>query len=90
MNTTAFRRIGAIVGAAAFVTTFAISGTSVSASTGKQVPDKDRPCFMVRSHWNNAEGPQPTCPRGRFTGLRPTRRGASRPASSGRVMDVLP
>jgi hypothetical protein len=66
MNTTTFRRVGAIAAAAAFTTAVTIAGTTGSASAGQRDTTQDRPCFMVRSHWNNAEGPQPTCPNGRF------------------------
>ncbi|KRF36762.1 hypothetical protein [Nocardioides sp. Soil805] len=61
MNSTPYRRIVAIAGAAAItiITTVTFSpATSASAGAGHQ----DRPCFMVRGHWNTAEGPQPTCP----------------------------
>ena len=61
MNSTPYRRIVAVVGAAAIII---ITARSAAASlrgapaAGRQ----DRPCFMVRAHWNTAEGPQPTCP----------------------------
>ena len=30
--------------------------------TGPGSTDQERPCFMVRAHWNDAlDGPQPTC-----------------------------
>ena len=87
MNTTAFRRIGAIAGAAAFATTFTISGTAASAGTEQRDAAKDRPCFMIRSHWNNAEGPQPTCPKGRF---KSDSTAGARTASSARIADFMP
>ncbi len=42
MNSTAFRRIGAIAGAAAFATTFAISGTTASANNEQRDVATDR------------------------------------------------
>jgi hypothetical protein len=59
MNSTPFRRTVAIVGVTATIT---IASTTMSSASGRQDPTPDRPCFMVRAHWNNAEGPQPTCP----------------------------
>ena len=84
MNTTAIGRIVAMVGAAAVVTTI-ITTTPVAAQTvdGKQ----DRPCFMVRSHWNNAEGPQPTCPNGRWKSVT---KGEAQPPTSARITDFMP
>ena len=61
MNTTPRFRIVTMVGAAAVVTT--ITTTPVTARAFDRT--QDRPCFMVRSHWNDAEGPEPTCPDGR-------------------------
>lgn len=69
MNTTAFRRFVAVVGAAVVVTTI----TTTPPSTAKvDEGNKDRPCFMIRSHWNDAEGPQPTCPNGRWQETAPS------------------
>jgi hypothetical protein len=90
MNTTQFRRIGAIAGAAAFTTAIAFTGTTGSASAGPRDSTTDRPCFIIRSHWNNAEGPQPTCPKGRFEKAAPSSAGASRPAPSARIADFMP
>ena len=61
MNRTPFRRIVAVVGVAAItsITTVTVSPTT-AASAG--AGHADRPCFMIRAHWNTAEGPQPTCP----------------------------
>ncbi len=60
MNSTPYRRTVAIVGAAAItsITAFTFGPATASAAAGQP----DRPCFMVRAHWNTAEGPQPTCP----------------------------
>lgn len=84
MNTTAIGRIVAMVGAAAVVTTIATT-TPVTAQTVDD--EQDRPCFMVRSHWNNAEGPQPTCPDGRW---KPDTKGEAQPATSARITDSMP
>lgn len=59
MNSSSFRRIGVIAGAAVITT---VAFTSGSVASGQPDGNEDRPCFMVRSHWNTAEGPQPTCP----------------------------
>ncbi len=83
MNTTAIGRIVAMVGAAAVVTTIATTPVAAQTLDGKQ----DRPCFMVRSHWNNAEGPQPTCPDGR--GKSDTK-GEPQPATRARITDSMP
>ena len=83
MNTTASSRIVAMVGAAAVVTT--ITTTPVAAQTvdGTQ----DRPCFVVRPNWNNAEGPQPTCPDGRWTS---DTKSGTRAATNARITDFMP
>ncbi len=87
MNSTAFRRFGAIVGAAAVVATIATTApSSATVDTGNQ----DRPCFMIRSHWNNAEGPQPTCPNGRFTTAAADDGDATRAVPSARITDFMP
>lgn len=87
MNATAVRRMGAIVGAAAVVTSI----TTTAPSTAKvEEGSKDRPCFMIRSPWNNAEGPQPTCPNGRFRNAASDEAGAPRPAPSARIADFMP
>ena len=40
----------------------ALAAPSVPA-TGSSASPADRPCFMVRPHWNSAlDGPQPVCP----------------------------
>jgi hypothetical protein len=86
MNSTRFRRFGAIVGAAAVVTTIATAAPSTAkADQGNQ----DRPCFMIRSHWNNAEGPQPTCPNGRFKTAAADDAGATRAVPSARITDFM-
>lgn len=87
MNSTAFRRCGAVVGAAAVVTFVATTAPS-TAMVDKG--DQDRPCFMIRSHWNNAEGPQPMCPNGRFKTAAVDNAGATRPAPSVRITDFMP
>lgn len=61
MDTTSIHRMVAIASATAIATTITISGSAVSSSAAQRDTDRDRPCFMIRSHWNNAEGPQPTC-----------------------------
>ena len=91
MNTKAFRGIGSIAGAAAITTAITITGTTASASTGHSDTGHDRPCFMVRSNWDNAEGPQPTC----HTPMWPQASGcdepvAPRPASFARIADFMP
>ena len=87
MNSTALRRCGAVVGATAIVTTIATTAPSTaSVDEGSQ----DRPCFMVRSHWNNADGPQPTCPNARPTRAVADYPVASRSASSARITDFMP
>lgn len=87
MNSNAFRRFGAIAGAAAVITTIT---TTAPATAGQRDTTKDRPCFMIRSPWNNAEGPQPTCPKGRFQKAASDEAGASRPVSSPRIADFMP
>jgi hypothetical protein len=62
MNTTPYRRIVAIVGAAAIISITVGTGATAASADGQQGSTSDRPCFMVRAHWNDAEGPQPTCP----------------------------
>lgn len=87
MKAAAFRRFVAIAGAAAVVTTI----TTTAPTTAKvEEGNKDRPCFMVRSTWNNAEGPQPTCPNGRFKKTASEDAGASRPVPSPRISDFMP
>jgi hypothetical protein len=47
------------------------SGTSASHDPGGGKRDPGawmRPCFRVQPNWNDAEGPQPRCPKPRFTG----------------------
>jgi hypothetical protein len=44
----------------------ALAGSASAAipepETGSGATDQERPCFMVRAHWNDAlDGPQPTC-----------------------------
>ena len=44
----------------------ALAGSASAAipepETGSGSTDQERPCFMVRAHWNDAlDGPQPTC-----------------------------
>jgi hypothetical protein len=87
VNTTTFRRFGVIAGAAAFTTAITITGTTASAIAGQRDTTQDRPCFMIRSHWNNAEGPQPACPKGRW---KSDDTGGARPASSARIADFMP
>ncbi len=86
MNTTAFRGVGAMVCAAAVVTT--ITTTMPAAAKVDQHPH-DRPCFMVRHQWNDTEGAQPTCPNGRFT-KDDARGGGKEAAPRGRTMDFMP
>jgi hypothetical protein len=62
MTTTTIRRIGAIVGAVAITATGAFASSTASAQTGQHDTTDERPCFMIQPHWNDAEGPQPTCP----------------------------
>ena len=45
---------------------------------------------MIRSHWNNAEGPQPTCPKGRYQKAAPDESGASRANPSQRIAGFMP
>ncbi|PUA82229.1 hypothetical protein [Nocardioides currus] len=85
MNTTAFRRAGAIAGAAVF--TIAMTSSTAPATAGTSDEGHDRPCFMIRSPWNNAEGPQPTCPTGRFETSEPA---AARPVPVARIADFMP
>ncbi len=62
MNTTAFSRTVAMVGAVAVVTT--VSTTPVAA---QRDDSKQRQAVLHGpGAWNNAEGPQPTCPDGRW------------------------
>jgi hypothetical protein len=87
MNTTAFRRVGAMVCTAAVVTTI----TATTPATAKvEQGTTDRPCFMVRHPWNNAEGPQPICPNGRFTKDDARDAGGTVPVPRGRTMDFMP
>jgi hypothetical protein len=92
MNTTAFRRIGTVAGAAAITITGTITGTPASASAERRDTAQDRPCFMVRSHWNNAEGPQPTCPIPMWQqqASASDKSGTARPAPSARIGDFMP
>lgn len=83
MNTTATGRIVAMVGAAAIGTTIATTPLAAQTVDGTQ----DRPCFMVRAHWNNAEGPQPTCPDGRW---KSDTTDEPQPATSARITDSMP
>jgi hypothetical protein len=62
MNTTPYRRIVAIVGAAAITSITVGTGATAASADDQQDSTSDRPCFMVRAQWNDAEGPQPTCP----------------------------
>jgi hypothetical protein len=74
MNTTPYRRIVAAVVAVVVASTMvavvavvsAAAHASISISTGTTGASAsgpaDRPCFMFRAQWNDAEGPQPTCP----------------------------
>ena len=44
----------------------ALAGSAAAAipepDDGPGATDAERPCFMVRAHWNEAlDGPQPTC-----------------------------
>ncbi|GHJ60951.1 hypothetical protein NOK12_34690 [Nocardioides sp. OK12] len=44
----------------------ALAGSASAAipepDTGSGATEPERPCFMVRAHWNEAlDGPQPTC-----------------------------
>jgi hypothetical protein len=91
MNTTAFRRFGAIAASAAIASTIHIAGATHPAAAGPQSSTEDRPCFMIRSHWNNAEGPQPTCPlpMWRHQASSPDTAGAAGPASRA-IADFLP
>lgn len=61
MNSSNFRRVGAVVGVVVATIT---STTPATATVDKG--SKDRPCFMIRAPWNDADGPLPTCPNGRF------------------------
>lgn len=90
MNSTKFRRIGAVAGAAAFTTVITITCSTAPATAKVDEVDQDRPCFMIRSNWNNAEGPQPTCPKGRFQKTSSDQEGASQPTSSARIVDFMP
>lgn len=62
MNSTPHRRFVAIAGAAAITIITMSVGPVASATASGHDTTRDRPCFMVRAHWNTAEGPQPTCP----------------------------
>ena len=92
MNATAFRRIGAIAGAAAIAITTTFAGSTAFANAGQHGTAKDRPCFMIRSHWNNAEGPQPTCPIPMWQQQASSsdKAGGSRPARHARITDFMP
>jgi hypothetical protein len=65
MNSRQFRRRCSVIGAATIITiTTAFVPATTSAATADRDGAKNRPCFMVQSHWNTAyDGPQPTCPR---------------------------
>lgn len=62
MHSTHLRRTAAVVGAATAITVTTML-TAATGSAASSAPDEaDRPCFMVRAHWNTAlDGPQPTC-----------------------------
>lgn len=54
------------VTAAGALLCLALAGSAAAAIpepvAGPAPTDQERPCFMVRAHWNNAlDGPQPTC-----------------------------
>jgi hypothetical protein len=83
MSTTALSRIVAMVGAAAVVMTITTAPVAAQTVVGNQ----DRPCFMVQSHWNDAEGPQPTCPDGHW---KSDTIGDAQPVTSSRIMDFMP
>lgn len=87
MNSSTLRRIGAVFGAAAVVTT--VSAT-VPATATVDEGNKYRPCFMIQCHWNYADGPQPTCPNGRFEKATSQGAGGAQPVPSGRIVDYLP
>jgi hypothetical protein len=66
MHSTHLRRTAAVVGAATAVIVTTTLTTMLTAATGNaasSAPEEtERPCFMVRAHWNTAlDGPQPTC-----------------------------
>ena len=86
MNSSAFRHTSVVIAAAAIVTT--ISTTPATAKPGEG--GTDRPCFMVRSHWNDAEGEQPRCPNGPFILGAPEVVGGAEPIRSGRILDFMP
>lgn len=55
-----------IVTAAGALLCLALAGSAAAAipepEPGPGSTDQERPCFMVRAHWNDAlDGPQPTC-----------------------------
>jgi hypothetical protein len=61
MHSTHLRRTAAVVGAATAITVTTLLTPAVTAAA-PSAPTGDRPCFMVRAHWNTAlDGPQPTC-----------------------------
>jgi hypothetical protein len=62
MSTTTIRRIGGIAIAAAISLAGGFASSQASAEARHQDTSSARPCFMIRSHWNSADGPQPTCP----------------------------
>lgn len=60
------RRAAAVAACAAFAASAVIAAPASGAASGAPAPaDKERPCFIVQAHWNNAfGGPAPTCPIG--------------------------
>lgn len=92
MNTTPFRSIGTIAGAAAIAITATFAGSTAPANAGQHDTAEDRPCFMIQSHWNNAEGPQPTCPTPMWPQLASSsdKTDGSRPSPQARIPDFMP
>jgi hypothetical protein len=94
MHSTNLRRTAALVGAATAITVTTTLTTMLTAtgSAASSAPDEagDRPCFMVRAHWNTAlDGPQPTCATPSWQ-LVETPPRFPVPAISARVVDYMP
>lgn len=73
------RRVAIVGAAATVIITTAFAPAVSSTASERQDRPQDRPCFMIRSHWNNAEGPQPSCRIPMWQQQAPSSHGPGRP-----------
>ena len=92
MNSRHFRRRCAVIAAATTITiTTAFAPASSSAADTAGDGTQDRPCFMVRAHWNAAlDGPQPTCPTPTWQSRNQVDDEGAAHTSTARVTDFMP